>query len=63
MEPFSTLLALCEENLPETGQFLSHRPVTRSYDGFFLSTHGQTPEQTIETPVSLEAIVRIMTSL
>ena len=29
---FSTLLALCEGNIPVTGEFPSHRPVTRSSD-------------------------------
>ena len=35
METFSVLLALCEENLPVTGEFPSQRPVTRSFDVFF----------------------------
>ena len=35
METFSTLLALCEGNLPVTGGFPSQRPVTRSFDIFF----------------------------
>ena len=29
------LLALCEDNSPVTGEFLSQRPVTRSFDVFF----------------------------
>ena len=33
---FSSLLALCERNTPVTGGFPSQRPVTRSFDGFFL---------------------------
>ena len=28
---------LCEGNSPVTGEFPPHRPVTRSYDGFFLA--------------------------
>ena len=35
METFSALLALCEGNSPITGEFPSHRPVTRSFDVFF----------------------------
>ena len=35
METFSALLALCDGNPPATGEFLSQRPVTRSYDVFF----------------------------
>ena len=33
---FSALLALCEENPPVTGGFPSQRPVTWSFDVFFL---------------------------
>ena len=36
METFSTLLALCAWNSPVTGEFPSHRPVTRSFDMFSL---------------------------
>ena len=36
METFSALLALCEGNSPVTGEFLSQRPVTRSFDVFFV---------------------------
>ena len=35
MEIFSALLALCSRNLPVTGEFLSQRPVARSFDVFF----------------------------
>ena len=35
METFSALLALCAENSLVTGEFPSHRPVTRSFDVFF----------------------------
>ena len=35
METFSALLALCAGNSPVTGEFPSHRPVTRSFDVFF----------------------------
>ena len=35
METFSTLLALCAGNSPVTSEFLSQRPVTRSFDVFF----------------------------
>ena len=35
METFSALLAICAGNLPFTGEFLTQRPVTRSFDVFF----------------------------
>ena len=35
MEAFSALLNLCVGNSPVTGEFPSHRPVTRSFDVFF----------------------------
>ena len=35
METFSALVALFEGNSPVTGEFPSHRPVTRSFDVFF----------------------------
>ena len=35
METFYTLLALCAENSPATGEFPSQRPVMRSFDVFF----------------------------
>ena len=35
METFSALLALCAENSPVTGEFLSQKAVTRSFDVFF----------------------------
>ena len=35
METFSALLALCAGNSPVPGEFLSQRPVTRSFDVFF----------------------------
>ena len=35
MEPFSALLALCVGNSPVTGEFPSHRPVTRGFGVFF----------------------------
>ena len=35
METFSMLLAICEGNSPVTGEFPTHRPVTRSFDVFF----------------------------
>ena len=35
METFSTLLAICEGNLPVTGWFPSQRPATRNFDVFF----------------------------
>ena len=36
METFSALLASCAENSPVTGEFPAKRPVTRSFDGFFV---------------------------
>ena len=35
METFSALLALCEGNSPDTGEFPPQRPVTRSFHIFF----------------------------
>ena len=35
-QPFSALLALCAGNSPVSGEFPSQRPVTRSFDGFFI---------------------------
>ena len=35
METFSSLLALCAGNSPETGEFPAERPVTRSFNVFF----------------------------
>ena len=35
METFSALLAICAGNSPVTGEFLAHRPVTRSFDVLF----------------------------
>ena len=36
METFSALLALCVGNSPVTGEFPAQRPVTRSFDVFFV---------------------------
>ena len=35
METISTLLALCADNSPFTGEFPSEKPVTRNFDVFF----------------------------
>ena len=35
METFSALLALCAGNSPDTGEFPTQRPVTRSFDVYF----------------------------
>ena len=35
MEAFSALLGLCEGNSSVTGEFLSQRPVARSFDASF----------------------------
>ena len=35
METFSVLLAICARNSPVPGEFLTQRPVTRSFDVFF----------------------------
>ena len=37
METFSALLAICAGNSPVLGEFSAQRPVTRSFDVFFLS--------------------------
>ena len=47
----------------ESTGFPSQKPVTRSFDVFFLSAPEQTVEQTIETLVIWDAIVLITTSL
>ena len=36
METFSSLLAICAANSPVTGEFSTQRPVTRSFDLFYL---------------------------
>ena len=36
MEPFSALLAICAGNSPVPGEFPAQRPVTRSFDFFYL---------------------------
>ena len=36
METFSALLALCAGNSPVSGEFPEQRPVTRSFDVFFI---------------------------
>ena len=36
MEPFSALMAICEENSPATGEFPAQRPVVQSFDDFFV---------------------------
>ena len=46
METFSALLALCAGNSPVSGEFLSQRPVTRSFNVFF--DLWSASEQTIE---------------
>ena len=35
METFSALLAICGQNSSVNGEFLTQRPVTRSFDVFF----------------------------
>ena len=37
METFSALLAICAWNSPATGEFPAQRPVTLSFDVFFIS--------------------------
>ena len=63
METFSASLAACEGNLPVTSEFLSQRPVTRSFDVFFDLSLNKLVEQTIETPVIWDAVALIITSL
>ena len=36
METFSALLAICAGNSPDPGEFSAQRPVTRSFDDFFV---------------------------
>ena len=61
MKTFSALLALCAGNSLVTGEFLSQRPVTRSFEIFFDAPE-QTAEESIETPVIWDAMALIMTS-
>ena len=35
METFSALLVFCAGNSPVSGEFSTHRPVTRNFDVFF----------------------------
>ena len=35
METTSAVLGICADNPPVTGEFLTQRPVTRSFDVFF----------------------------
>ena len=63
MEKLSVLLALSERNPPVTSGFPSQGPATRSFDVFFDLRLKKTTEQTIDTPVILDAIVLIMASL
>ena len=44
MEVLSALLAIFAGNSPVHGEFPAQRPVTRSFDGFFLSASEQTIE-------------------
>ena len=58
METFSALLALCVGNSAVTSEFLSQRPVTRSFDVFFylrLNKHlsKQSRRRWFETPLHL----------
>ena len=62
METFSALLALCEGIPPAIGGFPSQMPETRSFDLFFDLCLKEHVEQTIEMPVTLDAIALIMTS-
>ena len=59
METFSALLALSAGNSPVTSEFLSQN----TSDVELWSALEQTVEKTIETPMILDAIVLIMTSL
>ena len=63
METFTALLALLVVNSPLNGEF----PIRKASDAelwcFPLSGPEQTVDQTIETPVILDAIVLIITSL
>ena len=64
METFSALLAPCEDNyLPVTGAFPSQKPVTQGFDVFFDLRLNKRIGQTMETPVILDAIGLILTSL
>ena len=62
METISALLALCEENPPVTGGFLTKASDAQLWV-FLWSAPEQTVEKTIERPVICDAIAPIMTSL
>ena len=63
METFSALLDFCGGNSPAIGEFLTQRPVTRSFDFFLDLRLDQKPKQTVEMPVIWDAIAPIMTSV
>ena len=54
VETLSTLRAICEGNSPVTGEFPSQRPVTRSFDFFYLRLNKRLSKQSwswwFETP-------------
>ena len=50
MKTFSSLLALFEGNPPVTGLFPSQRPVTRSFDVFYLRLNKRLIRRWFETP-------------
>ena len=56
-ETFSSLLAFCDGNPPVTGGFPSQRPVTRSFDFFYLRLNKRLSKQSrrrwFETPSPL----------
>ena len=62
MEAYSVLLDFYAGKSPATSEFPSQRLVTWSF-GVFLSALEPTVEQTMETPVTLDAIMAIMMSL
>ena len=57
MEIFSALLALCDGNPPVTGGFPSQRPVTRSFDIFFLCVPEQMTDHKNRDAVDLRPMV------
>ena len=62
MEIFSALLALCEGNSPATGDFVTQKPVTRSFDVFFDLRPSKRLSKTIVRLVIWDADTLITTS-
>ena len=60
IESFAAFLAICAGNSSVTGEFPTHRPVTRSFGVFFLLAPEWTVKETIVRLVIWDAIAPIM---